>query len=699
MSMIRRPTAWRAVAVGCRLAGAVSRRPRLWTARRAYASKRAGRWAQAEAAYTVAVSGDRRGGKEWREPLRPGWCYQLGLCRRRRGDAAGAAEAFGRACELDGGNPQWLRRWGEAAEQSADLPAAVTAYERLRKLQGGGADPRLARLHEALAGAAEESGDLRVAATGYQRAIALRDRDDPESTVQLAAIHDRMGEWDRARRLLAASAGRHPGHAETHRRLGAVAGRLAQWGGSLAGTGFRPEPAGPSRTQARAALERAAELAPPKPVARAALADARLADGDPHGAIEQYEAALRAAGRSDGRWVLSYKHRWQFRLESIYHRLGRPRVEDPLFDCRVQPGKPTATGRVPGLFHARFGFAGLGVSGFTTADGPDQVEILLDGVPLRAVRLSRDGFFRRFTITFKRGTLTRFPEQGVIEVRSPPGGERLRGPGGADRLHLTVPHGDGQLHQLLAAGATIDKKGTVGPSPDELRLRQQQCLEIYSRVGEFFARQLGRPLFLIYGTLLGYYRNGDFIPGDDDFDAGYVSDRTDPAGVKQEAIGLIGQLVHAGFTVSFNRQGRLFRIQLERGATGGAHVDVHPVWFQDDGNVWLHNQASFPSRRQDFLPVGHGKLRGVPVAAPRDSERFLRGNYGPGWQVPDPGFQYYPSDVDPAVRRHLARALITPPEYRALAERLGQELAGAPDAGRFVSIGSQDLYPVDHFID
>src|SRR5690606_13278080 len=110
---------------------------------------------------------------------------------------------------------------------------------------------------------------------------------------------------------------------------------------------------------------------------------------------------------------------------------------------------------------------------------------------------------------------------------------------------------------------------------------------------------------------------------------------------------------------------------------------------------WLHNHCSFPARREDFLPVADRRFRDTTVRVPRDTEKFLRGHYGPGWTVPDPGFSYHLSEIDPAVLENLSRALIGVREYRELAERVRREVGDSPRSARLVSIGSQDLYPLD----
>jgi hypothetical protein len=150
---------------------------------------------------------------------------------------------------------------------------------------------------------------------------------------------------------------------------------------------------------------------------------------------------------------------------------------------------------------------------------------------------------------------------------------------------------------------------------------------------------------------------------------GYVSGGHDPATVKRETARIIERLVDAGFTVSVNRRGRLFRLHDVGADPEDVHLDVRPIWFQA-GRVWLHNHCTFEAGVAHFLPPTLARLRDAEVSLPRDSERFLEAHYGPGWRTPDPGFTYHLSDVPVAVESHLARALAGPRELRALQERL-----------------------------
>lgn len=261
-------------------------------------------------------------------------------------------------------------------------------------------------------------------------------------------------------------------------------------------------------------------------------------------------------------------------------------------------------------------------------------------------------------------------------------------------MRIRVPHGDGQLIDWLRSGGRVDKKGFLASTPEEVAARQQQYLEVYDKARVFFERELGKPLFLMYGTLLGQHRDGDLIPGDDDFDAGYMSDANDPIAVKEEAKRIVLRLVEAGFTVTFNRQGRLFRLKC--GASGDdVHLDVRPLWYQR-GRIWAHKQAAVRCTVADFLPVQRATLRGYEVNVPNNPEAFLAAYYGPDWRVPDPTYTNS-ARVPIGVRRNLAKACITPKEYRQMLEELAASDKAANSSGRLISLGLHDLYPLEEY--
>ncbi len=266
---------------------------------------------------------------------------------------------------------------------------------------------------------------------------------------------------------------------------------------------------------------------------------------------------------------------------------------------------------------------------------------------------------------------------------------------GASSAHVEIPHGNGTLFEVLDAGGSVNKKGFLAPTEQELRDRQQQYLEIYDEARKVFDEVVGTPLFLMYGTLLGCEREGDFIPGDDDFDVGYVSYRTDADAVREETQQLVVKLVLAGFTCSFNRSGRLFRLR-RAGDEPGVHLDVRPVWYEG-GHVWAHKHAHLPLTLEDFLPVEEGRLRGTPVYVPAQTVRFLEAYYGEGWKVPDPGYSNAGKGIPKFVNRNLNRVCIRPSEYYEMAEEIEAKRADHPNAGRLIATGLHPLYPLDEY--
>lgn len=505
----------------------------------------------------------------------------------------------------------------------------------------------------------------------------------------------------------------HPEDAPAHRALARAAQRLGEWHGAfeLGTTGarvvWRPvaslteeRPDVSSLAEplagARQAIERAVALDPDRLAWWAPLAELREATGDLAAAVEAYDHLLAGAERSDSPWVNRVRHLWQFRAERAHHRAGAARVEDPLFAAEVVPGPlsepPSEMG---GVARARFTHQGLNLGGVVPAGGPDTVEVRLDGEVVRTVNLGAGEVLRAFDLVLRRETLSHLPERTRIELLVD-GGPLWIG-GRTTQVEVRLPGAQGTLRQLRAEGVGIDKKGMIGRRADELDELQTTYLRLYDRARATFERQ-GHPLLVLYGTLLGLHRDGDLIPGDDDFDVGYVSRAHDPEQVKQEAIGLIRALVKDGFTVSVNRRGRLFRVHRAGYGAASLHLDAHPIWFQD-GRLFVPNHVSFPASVDDFLPPRQVTLRGATVLTPRDPEVFLSNHYGPSWRVPDPGYVDDASQAPGDVVATLDRALLTPKQQQELADEIVVERAADPTYGRFVPIGSQSLYPLSDLIE
>ena len=646
-------------------------------ARLGYALTQVGRWTEAEAAYRKALesSSDSPPSREL-DHARARWAHGLSITLSKQDKCEAAYLAARDSCTADDTPLRHAWQLRTTARQVGSQAGIAMAGQRIRR-------------------------------SGVTSAKLLW---------ELAEAYESLGHWAEAKEALTSYVRIKPNDSTAQLALGRISTLIAKWRGTFTGPldggreamVFTPIPESGKesalsvtgcRKAAVTAFTRATTLKPRRIRWRSGLAEALAASGDLNGCIAVYEEALGMAEKARGTWAFAVKHRWQYKIESAHAVLGDARVADPHFACSVavpESAPAPVKGRIAGLFSAQITYSGLHFSGFVTAVDCEELVIALDGVPIRRIKVDNSGVLGTFVYAAGRNALPYFPTGADITVSTDDGQPLLAADGG-DRMRLTVPHGDGTAMEFARSGRPLDKKGGIPYTPEETRDRQDRYLRAYAKVREFFESKLDKSLFLIYGTLLGYHREGDFIKGDDDFDGAWISAHSEPEQVKAEAFDMIVELVKAGFMVSFNRRGRLLRVQLAEDMHDDVHLDLHPIWFRE-GSVWLHNNCMFPATREDFLPTTVGKLRDVEVAVPADTERFLRNHYGAGWRVPDPGFTYHPSDVDESVLNHLAEALITPPEYRALAERIERETADLPDAGQLLSVGSEEFYPLGRFI-
>ena len=728
---------WRLVAFVTGVLASLTRSA-TWHFRLAYARERLHQRTAARKAYERALADARR-------PV--DWFHRLAELHRQEQDWTAVARVYGAARDADPARRDILLGLGEALEQLARWDEAVELYRdacreapddvELLILLAGAYD----RAHEPAAAIATyqaalerrpddvgvlerlgtahfREGELDVAVAVVRRALDL----DPLTAsaslrLRMAEVYDLAGHWQEACRWLEENLEHHPSNAQTYRLLARAASRAYDHGGYFEGSLASPEDtryhslpssgSGDPSPEERSlteylhlacwAMESAVLLAPKRVVWLGTLGALRAEAGYEWGALSAYQQAFDAGSRSNRIPIVKALQGWQFEMERLRHVVGRGQVEDPLFASEaVTVDPPEEQDQPAGLYTLEFDFEGLRIRGLVTSCDVTAVEIRLDGQLLRALTLSEEGFFPRFAFRIDRQTLDLFPPKGRLTVTTADGCELLAG-GRGRALELRLPHGDGAIRAVLERGEVLDKKGNVRPSPDDVRRRQDAYLRLYELARDFFDHELGRQVFLMYGTLLGVHRDGDFIPGDDDFDAGYVSNEASPESVKEETKGLIVRLVQAGFTVSFNRRGRLFRLQHPSIEESGLHLDLRPLWFED-GRLWVHNYVSYPSTPADFVPADRATLRGTTVYVPRRTEAFLEAHYGSNWRVPDPSFTYHPGDVAPKVMAHLERALLTPREYRALRAYLESDEGARPGMGRLVSLAEQPLYPLDEYM-
>lgn len=689
-----------------------------WQFRLGQVREHRGNLAEAAEAYQAAVTAVPDMGE---------YHLRLGRVRQQQGDVATAEELYTQAITYAPHPVASLRQRARLREDRDEWAGAAEDYAALRELE-----PDRKKWRIALGKVTKKSQGPWAAVHVYQDALETW-VGDTELSRKLASAYEKAGNYSAACAVLREVLHSHSNHGEISYRMARLLDRLGRIPFELHGsdtvvvTGPESSPAsgGNVLAEARTRFEAALPSGTPARVSRLRRFVIRLARRrvlyqlasrvpglakrvhrrvarpenrvrrlyelgtmyERHGRISDaariYRSALNSLESVDSIWVHKAEPEWWFRLAYVQEQLTPTGSSDQRLLRTVAPAPEPPNGALAaalaasppgGHVSATVQSTGLRVEGFLLPETPDTVDIYLDDRPIKEVAANPRHWLRTFNFEIAHRVLAEFPEHARLSVRS--GEHLLWADGGAGELDVTTPGGSGRLHEMLTDGYTISKKGVLARPAAELGDRQLRYLKAYREAKDQFEEVLGSKLFLLYGTLLGCYRDGAFIAGDDDFDVAYVSGASDPSALKRELQEHALALLRAGYDIAITVTGRLFKIRLNE-----IWLDINPLWFYD-GRAWSFDTHALA--RDEIEPVRSMEFMNHTVYVPNNIEAFLRDNYGPEWHVPDPGFRYYRGNE---VLRVLRRSWLTPSEAREFSRLAEVERDRYPSAGRYVGIG------------
>ncbi len=190
-----------------------------------------------------------------------------------------------------------------------------------------------------------------------------------------------------------------------------------------------------------------------------------------------------------------------------------------------------------------------------------------------------------------------------------------------------------QLQAAEESGFSLDgvyfPSNFAGLDTDEvLRVVSSRIAEMRELVGEVFANS---------GTLLGAVRENGLIEHDDDIDLAVILEAESAETAAEAWVTLHETLQRRGLIA----EKPLFRMRnpcvFKVTSNADYNIDLFPAWISG-GRVFVYPHTSGELTAEQVLPLQISESTGLTI--PADPEAMLEINYGPGWRVPDPAFQF-----------------------------------------------------------
>lgn len=194
------------------------------------------------------------------------------------------------------------------------------------------------------------------------------------------------------------------------------------------------------------------------------------------------------------------------------------------------------------------------------------------------------------------------------------------------------------LTERFEEGYLFSQTGDLQLSKQLDKEWQHSVLSLYERVSTVVREKHGYDPFVVFGTLLGVVREGNFIGHDVDFDAAYLSRHTNGRMAAQELRDIAFSLIDAGMDV----EGRRTTLHIHHEDDPTRRIDLFHLYFDENDNLVVPFGVAGTSEitRESWGYPESADLAGHVVHLPPNPEALVEHLYGQNWRTPIPGFDW-----------------------------------------------------------